>query len=206
MEYVFGKAEAGEFVRVDGELFPGIHDVSFDYPDMVVSHKFCVGAMIKKDGKLTWYKIDQYSKTVDKSKKFDTQISGVNDGMSIAFVTLAESGSIDTVTAWEHKSLFADWQADISYAVGSIRRYGDKLYKCLQAHTSQKSWEPDATPSLWKIIGDPAEEYPEWSQPIGAGDGYKLGDKVSHNEKRWASVFDGENVWEPGVFGWEAQA
>ena len=122
---------------------------------------------------------------------------------NIAFVTLCESESIDEVTASEHSTLFAQWAPGVSYVQNQIRKYNDKLYKCLQTHTSQEGWEPDSAPSLWKTIGDPTDEYPEWSQPVGAGDGYQLGDKVSHNEKHWVSIFDGENIWEPGIYGWE---
>lgn len=128
----------------------------------------------------------------------------MRDTMSIAFVTLAENGSIDDVTAGEHAGMFSQWAEGIGYKQGNIRLYGDKLYKCLQMHTSQEGWEPDKAASLWKVIGDPTEEWPEWSQPVGAGDGYAKGAKVSHNNQHWASVFDGENVWEPGTFGWEA--
>lgn len=38
------------------------------------------------------------------------------------------------------------------YAVDDRRSYADKLYKCLQAHTSQAGWTPDATPALWAVI------------------------------------------------------
>ena len=55
--------------------------------------------------------------------------------------------------------------------------------------------------SLWSITSDPAEEWPEWSQPLGAHDAYAAGAKVSHNGKHWTSDLDG-NVWEPGVYGW----
>lgn len=82
---------------------------------------------------------------------------------------------------------------------------GGKLYKCLQVHTSQEGWTPDAAPSLWVAISDPAEEWPAWSQPIGAQDAYPLGAKVSHGEKHWLSAVD-NNVWEPGVYGWEEAA
>lgn len=122
---------------------------------------------------------------------------------SIVFVTLAENGSIDSVTAGEHTELFEMWQVGINYKLGNIRRYEDKLYKCLQEHTSQEGWEPDKTPSLWKNIADPAEEWPEWSQPISAGDAYHIGDKVTHNDKHWVSAVD-NNVWEPGLPGTEA--
>ena len=120
----------------------------------------------------------------------------------IMFVTLAEGGQIDHATAAEHTELFAPWACPVSYAVGQIRQHGGKLYKCLQAHTSQEGWTPDAAPSLWVAISDPAEEWPAWSQPIGAQDAYPLGAKVSHKEKRWISTAD-NNVWEPGVYGWE---
>ena len=86
--------------------------------------------------------------------------------------------------------------------VGQIRRYTDgKLYKCVQAHTSQADWTPDTAASLWTPVSDPAEEWPEWSQPVGAHDAYSKDAKVSHNGKHWTSTVD-SNVWEPGVYGW----
>ena len=138
------------------------------------------------------------------------EFDGVRDAMAITFVTLSESGAIDEVTAAEHTALFAMWEPGIAYVAGNVRRYGEdeennensKLYKCLQGHTSQIGWEPDKAPSLWKKIGDPTVEFPEWSQPVGAGDAYMTGDKVSHDGKHWVSVAD-NNVWEPGVYGWE---
>ena len=120
---------------------------------------------------------------------------------AIAFVVLAESGAIDEVTATEHTDIFADWEPNVSYAVGALRTYENVLYKCVQAHTSQADWTPAATPALWAKAGDPREEWPEWSQPIGAHDAYGAGDKVSHSGKHWTSTVDA-NVWEPGVYGW----
>lgn len=120
---------------------------------------------------------------------------------SIAFVTLAEAGSIDEVTAGEHAEVFAPWAADVAYTAGQLRQHQSKLYKCLQAHTSQADWTPDTAVSLWVSVSDPAEEWPAWSQPVGAQDAYAVGDKVSHNGKHWASTADA-NVWEPGVYGW----
>jgi hypothetical protein len=128
---------------------------------------------------------------------------------SIVFVKLAETGAIDEVTATEHAEIFAEWEPDVDYVVGNLRKYGageeSKLYKCIQAHRSQSDWTPDAAVSLWAKAGDPTEEWPEWSQPIGAHDAYMSGDKVSHNDKHWVSDYD-NNVWEPGVFGWHEDA
>ena len=102
-------------------------------------------------------------------------------------------------------ALFMPWKADTAYETDERVRYSDLLYKCLQGHTSQADWTPDAAVSLWVQIDDPAIEWPEWRQPTGAHDAYALGAKVSHNEKHWISLVDA-NVWEPGEYGWEEQA
>lgn len=92
----------------------------------------------------------------------------------------------------------------VAYKVGQIRRYNGALYKCVQDHTSQAEWTPDTASSLWAGTSDPAEEWPAWSQPVGAHDAYSSGAKVSHNGKHWISSVD-NNVWEPGVYGWTEQ-
>lgn len=132
----------------------------------------------------------------------DMRAASMSAVAAIAFVTLSETGAIDDVTAGEHPEMFAEWEPEVSYAPGNIRRYSEQLYRCIQAHTSQADWTPDTAVSLWTRIADPAEEWPEWSQPVGAHDAYAAGDKVSHNGKHWTSSADG-NVWEPGVYGWE---
>lgn len=124
-----------------------------------------------------------------------------SEAVSVAFVTLAEAGNIDAVTASEHTELFAPWACPVAYKTGNIRERNGKLYKCLQDHTSQETWTPEDSPSLWVGISDPAEEWPEWSKPVGSTDAYAKGAKVSHNGKHWTSNVDA-NVWEPGVYGW----
>lgn len=99
----------------------------------------------------------------------------------------------------EFVDLFVNWGEEIEYAVGDRVKFGDTLYKCVQAHTSQSDWTPDVTPALWTRVT--VEEWPEWVQPTGAQDAYMAGDKVAHNEKHWTSDVD-NNVWEPGVYGW----
>jgi hypothetical protein len=42
-----------------------------------------------------------------------------------------------------------------------------------------------------------------WEQPESTN-GYKTGDKVTHNGKTWVNTLEGmPNTWEPGVYGWE---
>ena len=98
--------------------------------------------------------------------------------------------------------LFPHWDSD-SHEYAADDRVNDNgtLYKCLQAHTSQASWNPADAPSLWVRVDDPSQEWPEWRQPTGSTDAYAKGAKVSHNEKHWISDVD-NNVWEPSVYGW----
>lgn len=104
--------------------------------------------------------------------------------------------------------IYDEWNPDgISYIgkdaatedkPASIIRYNNALYRCLQSHTSQASWTPEASPSLWVLSDDPAIEWPEWKQPTGAHDAYSLGAKVSHNDKKWISQIEANTV-EPGT-------
>lgn len=129
------------------------------------------------------------------------EITKATETGGIMFVTMAEAGTIDDVTAAEHAELFSPWAYPVNYTKGKIMRHNGALYRCLQDHTSQADWTPDAAPSLWVGISDPAEEWPEWSQPVGAHDAYNAGDKVSYDGKHWISNTDG-NVWQPGQYGW----
>ncbi len=120
---------------------------------------------------------------------------------SISFRTMAENGEISEEIAAEYPDLFLAWEVGVQYEVGNLRSYRDGLYKCIQAHTSQETWTPDAAVSLWAVAGNPTEEWPEWVQPISAETAYRLGAKVSHNNKHWISAID-YNTAEPGVAGW----
>ena len=131
-----------------------------------------------------------------------SSLASVQSASAVAFVALCEVGTLDTVTASEHAELFAEWAYPVAYTVGQLRRYNGTLYKCVQAHTSQADWTPDTAVSLWSVAADPTEEWPAWSQPIGAHDAYAAGDKVSHNGKHWTSNGDSK-VWEPGTAGTE---
>ena len=107
--------------------------------------------------------------------------------------------SLTDEDALQAVELYPAWQTDTAYTVDERIRYNSTLYRCVQAHTSQADWTPDATPALWTVVS--LDEWPEWVQPTGAQDAYAKGDKVSHNDKHWTSDVDA-NVWEPGIYGW----
>ena len=109
--------------------------------------------------------------------------------------------SVDDATALRMVEFYPEWVAGQAYTAGYKVQYGGKLWRCLQAHTSQDGWEPENAPSLWAKVLIPDETVvPEWEQPDSTNP-YSTGDKVTHNGKTWVSDID-NNVWEPGVYGW----
>ena len=112
--------------------------------------------------------------------------------------------SLPDEDALEAVELFPVWEPDTEYTTDERVQYGEKLYRCVQSHTSQPDWTPDATPALWTEVAKPGE-IPVWKQPTGAPDAYMTGDKVWYPEKDttvYISIVD-NNVWQPGVYGWD---
>lgn len=116
------------------------------------------------------------------------------------------SATMPDADALEAVELFPAWAAGTAYEAPVRVRYGGKLYRCEQSHTSQEGWEPPETPALWTEVAKPGE-IPVWKQPTGAQDAYRLGDKVHYPDVEsdvWVSTVE-NNVWEPGVYGWTEQ-
>lgn len=114
--------------------------------------------------------------------------------------------SLDDSDALNAVELFPAWVTDTAYTADERIRYGDKLYRCVQAHTSQADWTPDAVPALWTEVALPGE-IPVWKQPTGAQDAYNTGDKVHYptaDDPVYQSTID-NNVWSPEAYpqGWE---
>lgn len=99
-------------------------------------------------------------------------------------------------------NLYPTWKVETNYSVGDRVLYNDVLYKVITAHTSQETWTPTDAPSLFAKVLIPDEDViPEWVQPDSTNP-YMTGDKVSHNGKTWVSAIN-NNVWEPGIYGWD---
>lgn len=61
--------------------------------------------------------------------------------------------SVDDNTALRMVEFYPEWATDTAYPAGYKVQHGGKLWRCLQAHTSQTGWEPStATASLWEEI------------------------------------------------------
>lgn len=80
---------------------------------------------------------------------------------------------------------YADLQTQIDKLADRITALENKL-----ANTGSEGAEED--------------EYPEYVQPTGAHDAYKVGDKITYNGKKYECIYDG-CVWTPDAYpaGWK---
>lgn len=62
--------------------------------------------------------------------------------------------SVDDATAVRMTAFYPEWAKDTAYTVGYKVQYLGKLYKVIQAHTSQETWTPDITASLYTRIDE----------------------------------------------------
>ena len=63
--------------------------------------------------------------------------------------------AVQTLTdseALEVRVLHPEWASDTDYTAGYKVQRGGRLWRCLQAHTSQIGWEPENAASLWTEI------------------------------------------------------
>ena len=119
--------------------------------------------------------------------------------------TMADGDALSVSTLWP------EWSGDgVSYAADAIVRTGNQLWRCVQAHTSQADWSPEAAPSLWSRIDIAGDGVEVWTQPTGAHDAYNTGDRVHYptaSDPIYVSTIDG-NVWAPDAYpqGWQLEA
>lgn len=62
--------------------------------------------------------------------------------------------AVDDNTALRMREFYPEWAENTAYAVGYKVRRNGKLWRVLQAHTSQATWEPENATSLWEQINE----------------------------------------------------
>lgn len=120
------------------------------------------------------------------------------------------AASVTDEQAISVSTLWPEWSAaSVEYKVDDVVRHADHLYRCEQAHTSQESWTPDASASLWSQIDIAGDGIDVWTQPTGAHNAYNTGDKVHYpgaDGPVYVSTIDG-NTWSPDAYpqGWQLE-
>ena len=60
--------------------------------------------------------------------------------------------TLSDAKALQYTEMYPLWSEGIAVNVDERYQYNGKLYKAVQAHTTQSDWTPDITPSLWVVI------------------------------------------------------
>ena len=99
---------------------------------------------------------------------------------------------------------YASLQSQIDDLAQKIK----ELQVTINANAQGMSAIKEAVEQLGGVVTPPAEqpteEYPEYKQPTGAHDAYKIGDKISYDGKHYECIFD-NCVWNPEEYpqGWK---
>jgi hypothetical protein len=86
------------------------------------------------------------------------------------------------------------WIAGEWVAVGVLRTYGGKTWRCVQAHTTKADWLPPNVLALWaEVVEEPATA--EWT----AGVAYQVNDEVTYQGKLYRCIQAHTSIvtWEP---------
>lgn len=175
LEYMIGtmrdRGKPRRYLRIksDAEIAATDGLVTFTraQEDKVSVYECIVGDLIREETAggffYKWYTLESVLVETDHTIRVAAEVENMAptvSAASVAFVILAEAGQIDDATAAEHAAQFGAWAQPVAYKAGAIRLYEGRLYRCIQAHTSQEGWEPPEAASLWVEIADPAESGP----------------------------------------------
>ncbi len=107
--------------------------------------------------------------------------------------------------AYKYPDLFPAWASGVAYEVGTRVESVEKLWKCIQAHTSQEDWKPESSPALWVEVAAPGE-YREIKTDMLSTEAFALGEIgwYQHKDNLYKSLID-NNVYTPDSYphGWE---
>lgn len=145
-----------------------------------------------------------YIKTDEELALSETGISTVAEAEQLRQELNEIISEMTDEEAVERPILFPNWKIGKQYTVNERIRYGGRIFKVLQNHTSQEDWTPSRAPSLFaEILTSEDGEPQEWQQPSSTNP-YLTGDKVIYEGKVYESLID-NNVWSPASYpqGWQ---
>ena len=98
--------------------------------------------------------------------------------------------TLDDKTALTGVELFPRWTIDRAYVVGDKVQRNGKLWRCIQAHTSQAGWEPENVASLWTEICESHAGTLEDPIPYNGNMALESGKYYSQNSKIYRCTRD----------------
>ena len=75
-----------------------------------------------------------------------------SEALSLLLKQQVDTLEVDDQMAYRMRAFYPAWAAGVSYAAGYKVQDNFRLWRCLQAHTSQEGWEPENVPALWEEL------------------------------------------------------
>lgn len=75
-----------------------------------------------------------------------------SEALSMLLKQQVNTLEVDDQTAFRMVEFYPEWAAGQDYTAGYKAQHNGKLWRCLQAHTSQAGWKPENVPALWEEI------------------------------------------------------
>ena len=101
--------------------------------------------------------------------------------------------TVDDNTALRMLTFYSEWASDTDYTAGYKVQRSGRLWRCLQAHTSQAGWEPENAVSLWTEICESHSGTLEDPIPYNGNMALESGKYYSQNSKIYRCTRDTVN-------------
>ena len=101
--------------------------------------------------------------------------------------------NVDDNTALRMTTFYPEWAENTEYTIGYKVQRGGKLWRCIQAHTSQIGWEPENAPALWTEICETHSGTLEDPIPYNGNMALESGKYYSQNSKIYRCTRDTVN-------------
>ena len=101
--------------------------------------------------------------------------------------------NVDDNTALRMTTFYPEWAANAEYTIGYKVQRSGRLWRCLQAHTSQAGWEPENAASLWTEICESHAGTLEDPIPYSGNMALESGKYYSQNSKIYRCTRDTVN-------------
>lgn len=100
---------------------------------------------------------------------------------------------VDDATALRMKGFYPEWETGTAYAVGNKLTRNGKLYKVLQAHTSQAGWKPENVPAMFAEINETHDGSMEDPIPYNGNMALEQGKYYIQNDEIYICIRDTGN-------------
>ena len=127
----------------------------------------------------------------------DEQLAALSVAARMVVTETVRSGGLPSETLAALAPIYPLWEPGLSVAVGDVLAWSQTLVECLQSHITQQDWSPGATPALWKVYRDVANEpaTPDWR----AGIAVQVGETFTYqgHTYRVVQAHTTQKTWEP---------